>query len=76
MVICHTADGFLVKLFPCLSQLSKCGPFILCCGGSPQILFRGNCSYVVVDILCSLEVNSGSSYHGILNHLFQHLVLK
>lgn len=58
-----------------LPPLSGCVPFILCCGGSVQLVFRGFFSegvvaHITIDLLCSWEeVVLGSSYTAILNWL-------
>ena len=66
--------GFLVRLGLCLSYLSQCGPFILCCGVAVQVvlwfLSEGIAPYVAVDVLCPWEeMSSGSSYATILTCL-------
>lgn len=52
---CHARAGFWARTCLCLSYLSQCGLFILCCGGAAQLILRsfpeGVALYVSVDLL-------------------------
>lgn len=48
-----------MSLYLCLSCLSSCGPFIICCEGAVQLVFRflseGIVPYVALDLLCQWD---------------------
>lgn len=65
--------GVLARLHLCLSHLSRCGPFSLCCGRAIQLVFRVFSekinSSVASDLVCPWEeVNLNSSWEEV-SHL-------
>lgn len=69
-----TKSGVFGETRSLLSYPSRCGPFLYCCEGAIQLVFRSFSErivlYVAVDLLCLWEeVSSGFFYAAILKNL-------